>query len=147
MNKIKYYGAQNRKKRVQKSFEGTTSKTDQSFGIEADIKNIMARYQKTGVLVDRNSTFIQPQFGDFAQIPNFQEVRNLMIEADEQFLELPSRVRERFKNNVEDLIAFLKDDNNRQEAEELGLIEKRPPEAPQEPQKESKKTSENTEKK
>lgn len=117
-----------RKKRSQYrvvDFNGTKSKTDQSFRDESNINNIMKKYDKTQVLYDpRQQSFRQPQFGDFSEIPNFQEVRNLMIEADEAFLTLPSRVREKFGNDVEKMIAWLKDENNRDEAIEIGLIEK-----------------------
>jgi phage internal scaffolding protein len=118
------YSSANPKKRNPTKQVGT-SIVDQSKKDEANIGSIMRRYRKTGVLFDpMTGNFRTPQFGDFSEIPNFQEVRNLMIEADEEFLKIPARLRERFGNNVEELIAWLKDENNRDEAIELGLIEK-----------------------
>lgn len=64
-----------------------------------------------------------PIFGDFTDSPtSLQEAYNRILEAQSNFLELPSAVRERFANDPMRLLAFLQDPGNRAEAEKLGLV-------------------------
>jgi phage internal scaffolding protein len=106
------------------------SLVQEHFEAESNINNIMARYQKTGVLGTGIGTRIA-QFGDFSNVPDFQGALNQILEAQDSFLELPSEMREKFNNNPGKLIEFLNDPKNRDEAIKLGLFNA--PEAPQEP--------------
>lgn len=106
------------------SFEGTEEITQQHFASEADINTIMARYQRTGILVDPlNPGTRKAQFGDFGSVMEYQESMNLIIAAQEAFDELPAVVRKRFNNDPAEMLAFLEDDSNRDEAVRLGFIE------------------------
>lgn len=74
-----------------------------------------------------------PQYGDFASLPlDYHEAQLLLQRADESFLELPSAVRKRFENDPGQLIEFINDEANREEAIKLGLIPA--PQAPELPQ-------------
>lgn len=99
------------------------SRTQQHFAAECDINNIMAKYEKTGVLVD---PFIprtrQPLFDDFQNFGDFKMHQDAVARASEQFMSLDSRVRKRFNNDPAELLAFLSDDSNRSEAEKLNLL-------------------------
>lgn len=97
-------------------------KTKQSFKAEADINNIMAKYQKTGLLEAVNK--IQPQYGDVVGL-DFQTAMEQINLAQSMFDELPSTVRKRFRNDPADFVDFVSDPANADEAERLGLI-KRP---------------------
>ena len=49
---------------------------------------------------------------------------NRVLAAKTEFESLPAQIRARFQNDPAQLIEFLQDENNRPEAEELGLVEK-----------------------
>lgn len=74
----------------------------QSFQKECDINNIMAKYQKTGVLqhIARN----EGRYG-FADATTFQDAMFLVTEARNQFEDLPSKLRNHF-GNVESWLEF-----------------------------------------
>jgi phage internal scaffolding protein len=101
------------------------SLTQEQFAAEADINNIIARYERTGILVDplidRRG---QPMYGDFSEIDSFFEAQLKVAHAKELFDRLPVRIRERFSYDPGRLIGFLEDEANREEAISLGLIEK-----------------------
>lgn len=63
-----------------------------------------------------------PQFGDFSEVADYQSAFNQVIEAQDQFAALPSKVRARFGNDPAQLLSFISDASNRDEAIRLGLI-------------------------
>lgn len=103
------------------------SMAKQSFKEEADINNIVNQYLKTGVLPEGQR---QPLFGDFSTGNDFQEAMLAIQEAQEDFAALPSAIRERFKNNPAEILAFMSDPENEAEARELGLIPQKEQPAP-----------------
>lgn len=107
------------------SFAGDPGFTDQSQKDSCDINKIIDRYRETGYLVDPMHPGVrQPMFGDFSFCVDYQECLDLIERADAAFMTLPSKVRERFHNNPQEIFDFLNNEKNRAEAEELGLIEK-----------------------
>nr|DAI39153.1 MAG TPA: Scaffold protein [Microviridae sp.] len=112
------------------------SMTQQQFKDEADINNIMARYQKTGVLVDPlTQTTRKPMFDDFSELGDFREHQQAVIEAQDMFMQLPSQLRARFANDPAELLQWLSDPANKDEAMELGLMTKPPEMTPEMPLK------------
>lgn len=76
------------------------SATLQSFKDDADINCIIARYENTGVLVDPTVPVSRtPNFGDFSDLPTYQEAQNVIIAAKNAFGNLSSKIRERFNND------------------------------------------------
>lgn len=116
------------------------SRTKQEFLEESNINNIMARYQKTGQITHlANGT---PKYGDFATAEDYYSASNRVLEAQHTFDALPASVRDRMENNPANLISFMDDPDNLDEAVELGLVilredpptpPERPPEATEEP--------------
>ena len=103
------------------------SMTQQHFKDECDINNIMKRYQETGVLIDpMTGARREPIFGEFDFEFDLRDAMDRINEAYERFNQLPSRVRERFDNSPAKLLEFLRDEDNYDEAVELGLVEPRP---------------------
>lgn len=108
------------------------SQAQQHFAAEADINNIMRRYQSTGVLVDPlHPGTVKPIFGDFSVSFDFKTAQNTIIDANRRFEMLPSEIRARFGNDPGALLDFLNDKENRQEAIKLGLLDL--PEEPETP--------------
>lgn len=99
------------------------SLTQQHFKDEADINNILARYQRTGYLVDPlNPGTRQPLFDDYSAPLDFVESQTLIAHANQAFELLPSTIRKRFNNSPLDLLQFLEKEENRDEAIKLGLV-------------------------
>lgn len=102
----------------------TPSRTQQQFKDECNVNNILRNYVSTGILSHVSDQV--PQFGDFSQLPSdYGEALALIERSREEFMTLPSEVRERFDSNPLNLVKFLQDENNREEAEKLGLVNKR----------------------
>jgi len=99
------------------------SRVQQQFAREADINYIMAKYSQTGRLTDGRAT-TTPLYGDFSDVKDFHEAQSIVSDATAKFAALPARVRFRFSNDPEQLLAFLSDPSNHEEAVALGLVEK-----------------------
>jgi len=102
---------------------GPESATQQQFAEEADINTIVRRFGLTGELPNG---IHMPQSGDFTATTDFQTAMNLVRQAEEAFLEIPGEVRARFNHDPAQVIQFLEDPSNRDEAVRLGFIEKPP---------------------
>lgn len=110
-------------------FSETKSLTQQQFVEECDINNIVNNYLKTGEITHLAAS--SPLYADVTEIPDFQSALNFVIEAGNAFMDLPSKIRERFNNDPQKLMDFISDNENREEAIRLGLIEApEPPPAP-----------------
>lgn len=110
-------------------FTGIASMTDQSFAEEVNINTIVERFGLTGELPEN---LIMPRDGDFTEALDYQQSLNLLIMANQAFLELPAQIRARFGNNAEEFVAFASDPVNLEECRRLGLADPVPipPEPP-----------------
>lgn len=105
------------------------SQTLQSFKDDADINCIIARFENTGVLVDPTVPVSRtPQFGDFSDLPSYQEAQNVIVAANNAFNSLSSKIRERFGNDPAayfDFVQNLKEGSDEYaEAISLGIVNK-----------------------
>lgn len=106
---------------IQKNEEGYKG-AQQHFRKEANINSIMAKYAKTGILVDPGTPMRSaPQFGVFGQF-DYLECQNKVAQAKQAFMCLPARLRARFSNNPAQLLDFINNESNRAEAIALGII-------------------------
>lgn len=105
-------------------------RTKQSFAEETDINKMMAKFHKTGVLIDPSKISDRKAFfGDVSGLGDFQQIQQTVLDAEVAFGNLPSEIRTRFGNKSAELVKFLQDEENRAEAVELGIVEP-PPEEP-----------------
>lgn len=104
--------------------------TTQADRNEVDINRIVARVMKGQSIPMRND---QPFYGDVSDLGGLQEAFMAVQEADELFMQYPAEVRERFNNDPVELVEFLGDERNYDEALKLGLVNERPKLAPPEP--------------
>jgi len=88
---------------------------------ECDINTILHKFNITGLLPESP---LSPRYGDFSGIGDYHTAMNRVIAAQDEFEALPAQIRARFENDPAKLIEFLENSDNRQEAEELGLVEK-----------------------
>lgn len=98
-------------------------RTQQAFKEDADINVIVRRFGLTGQLPENVRV---PVSGDFTGITDFQSAMQAVVAAQAAFNELPAEVRARFRNDPQELMAFMEDDANREEAIKLGLVNKAP---------------------
>lgn len=100
------------------------SLTQQQFKEEADINTIVNRFGLTGELPE---DLRAPVSGDFTDVVDYQTAMNAIRRAEEGFYDLPAPIRARFHNNPGELLDFVENADNREEALKLGII-KPPPE-------------------
>lgn len=93
----------------------------QEFAKDCDINAIVNRYFPKGV-PPLDVSYMQGSFADVSQFGDFAEMRRRMDAAQESFNALPPQVRARFRNSPVELVTFLQDEKNRDEAVKLGLI-------------------------
>lgn len=103
------------------AIDDAESVVQQQFAEECDINTIVKRFGITGELPNGVA---MPLSGDFTGVTDFQTAMQLIRQAQESFYELPAEVRARFANNPADVIAFLDNPANRDEAIRLGLVAK-----------------------
>lgn len=96
------------------------SVTQQSFEEECNINTIVSRFGLTGELPEP----LSPQYGDFSNVSDFQSAMNAISDAKSGFMSLPGDLRARFRNDPGELISFLENPANRDEAVSLGLVDK-----------------------
>ncbi len=99
--------------------EVETSLTKQEFLEESEINNILAKYEKTG-LIDHVK-----QHSGYADMPSgldFQMASQMTIEAQIAFDELPAAVRREFNNDPFEFLEFVADPDNVERMGELGLL-------------------------
>jgi len=95
------------------------SRTQQSFKSECDINNILRQFNVTGQLPAGS---VQPQYGDFSGITDYQSALNAVMAAQDSFLALPAKVRARFDNDPALFVEFASDEANKDEMKALGLL-------------------------
>lgn len=98
------------------------SLAQQHFKDECDINNILRQFNITGLLPENP---LSPRYGDFTGISDYQTALNAVMEAEEGFMTLPAQIRARFNNDPEQLIQFLDNSQNLDEAIRLGIVDKK----------------------
>lgn len=94
--------------------------TQQNAKDECDINIIVAKAKQGADLSQQMRT---PMFGDFTNLPSYRESLLLVNKARDAFMALDAEVRKRFGNDPAQLLDFVADSKNRDEAIKLGLIE------------------------
>ena len=138
-NGVDMHGKPVTRRRVIFTCEGE-SKTEQSHKKAANINNIVAKYRKTRFLNNVNTT---ATYGDFVGAGDLHEMQNRILQAQSDFMSIPSELRSLFDNDAGKLLDFIHDPKNIAESVEMGLMDKSalelipapesPPEAASEP--------------
>lgn len=103
------------------------NRTKQEFAEEVDINTLLKRFAITGHLP---TGVRMPTYDDFTEVYDFHSAANAIAQANQAFMQMPAEVRERFGNDPARFLAFCDNEENRPEAEKLGLVDPRPPKAP-----------------
>ncbi len=99
------------------------SLTEQTHANAANINSIIKKFHRTGVLPTPVSEGV---YGDFASATDYHDAQNRIIEAQAQFMDLPSHVRSEFDNDPGKLFEFVNNEDNAEEAREMGLLPQLP---------------------
>ena len=95
------------------------SMAQEHFRDECDINYILRQFNVTGELPIGS---VQPQYGDFSGITDYQSALNAVIAAQDSFLQLPAKVRAKFDNDPALFVDFASDEANKDEMKALGLL-------------------------
>ena len=95
------------------------SRTKQSFRDECDINNILRKFNVTGQLPVGS---VQPEYGDFSGVTDYQSALNAVMAAQDSFFALPAKIRSRFDNDPALFVEFASDEANKDEMKALGLL-------------------------
>lgn len=95
------------------------SLTQQHFLEECDIKTIIKKHDRTGIIqhVARGVA----QYGDYSEVHEYREALDLINSADESFAGLPAEVRKQFNNDAGEFFEFATNPDNAEAMVELGL--------------------------
>jgi hypothetical protein len=102
------------------------SLTQQQFSEEAEINNIIAFHDRTGII--KNVQQGVANYGDYSEVHEYREALDLIRQADEDFMKLPSNVRRQFNNNAGDFFEFAGNPENVSQLVEMGLGKAKPSE-------------------
>lgn len=107
---------------------GEHSMTEQSHKDACDINNIVRQYQMTGII-----EHIQKQTPIYTDLPDtidFQSSMNLVLEAEQAFATLPSKVRDHYANDPARFLAALGDPKEADRLREWGVLKPLPSSTP-----------------
>lgn len=98
------------------------SMTKQEFVRECDINNVIKQYKTHGMLTHVNTKAAQGAYQDLPDSVDFQESLHTIMVAENAFMSLPSKVRDRFGQDPAEFLAFLNNPENADEARKLGIL-------------------------
>lgn len=95
------------------------SLTQQHFAKETDIKTIIKKHDRTGIInhVARGIA----QYGDYSDVNEYRESLDIVRRANDSFMGLPSEVRAYFENDAGQFFEFATNPANDEKMVELGL--------------------------
>lgn len=94
--------------------------TVQADANSVDINKMIERIEKGGMLPALKSG--QPFYGDVSSFDGLADSLMKVQEAEHLFMTMSAKIRERFDNDPVKMIEFLSNEENRSEAEELGMV-------------------------
>lgn len=102
-------------------FETTgESMTQQHFADESEINNIIRSHDRNGIIehVHRGNAI----YGDFSEITDLSDALIQIQEAQKEFLNIPSEIREKFKNDAGEFFKYASNPDNEDGMREMGLL-------------------------
>lgn len=107
------------------------SMTKQEFVRESDINNIIKQYSSTGMLNHVSARAAQGVYADLPEPMEFQDALHQVEAANQAFMTLPAKLRDRFGSDPLRFLEFCSDPKNLDEMRTLGIAKPLPmPETP-----------------
>jgi phage internal scaffolding protein len=100
------------------------SLTQQHFGTEADVRNIIKKHDRTGIInhVARGVA----RYGDYSEVNEYREALDIVNASTKSFMELPSDIRKQFHNDPGEFFEFATNPENLDKMVAFGLAEAPP---------------------
>jgi phage internal scaffolding protein len=97
------------------------SLTQQHFKEECDVINIIKKHDRNGIIehVQRG----QARYGDFSEVADYREALDLVRDAQNEFMTIPSDIRKKFDNDPGKFYEFVSNPDNKEELKQMGFIE------------------------
>jgi phage internal scaffolding protein len=97
------------------------SLTQQHFKEECDVINIIKRHDRNGIIehVQRG----QARYGDFSEVADYREALDLVRDAQDEFMTIPSDIRKKFDNDPGKFYEFVSNPDNKEELKQMGFIQ------------------------
>lgn len=97
------------------------SLTQQHFKEECDVINIIKKHDRNGIIehVQRG----QARYGDFSEVADYREALDLVRDAQQEFMSVPSDIRKKFDNDPGKFYEFVSNPDNKEELKLMGFIE------------------------
>lgn len=102
-------------------FETTgESMTQQHFQEESEINNILRSHDRNGVIqhIHKGNAI----YADFSNITDLSDALHQIKEAQSEFLNIPSKIREQFQNDAGQFFKFASNPDNLDQLREMGLV-------------------------
>lgn len=118
MAKLEFKTAYGERKR--EGFQTTgESMTQQHFAQEADIKTIIKKHDRTGIITSVARGVAH--YGDYSEVNEYREALDMINQANSSFGALPSQLRAMFHNDAGEFMEFATNPANAEKMVELGL--------------------------
>ena len=93
--------------------------TQQHFADETEINNILRSHDRNGIIehIHKGNAI----YADFSNITDLSDALHQIKEAQEEFLNVPSEIREKFQNDAGKFFKFASDPQNIDELRKMGL--------------------------
>ncbi len=105
-----------------KSVANIGGRTKSAFQFDADPNKLMQQFTKSGNLELLQQTKKIALHGDFSAVPDFFTALLQVQQAEEEFMAMPSRIRNHVDNQVSEFIELISDPDRNQECLDLGLF-------------------------
>lgn len=114
------YGA-----KVRHAIECKGGRTEQHHKKSCDVNQILDRYRRVNGrdLVKDFRGFTSGNFYDTTEVPELRDALDRYQRADDAFMSLPANIRKQFDHDPMQLLEFVKNPKNLDEAIKLGLVE------------------------
>jgi phage internal scaffolding protein len=118
-NKIQFYTPYINPKTVDPFNTIGESLTQEQFAEETKINNILRSHDRNGVIqhINRGNAI----YGDFSNVTDFSDALDQIKQAQSEFMNIPSDIREKFKNDAGEFFKFASNPDNIDELREMGL--------------------------
>ena len=94
-------------------------RTEQHHIDTVNINNIIKRYKKTGLI--EHVAQSAGQYGDYTTVNEYQQSLNLVKQAQENFMQVPAKIRTKFGNDPGRFFEFVTNPANQDEMIKMGL--------------------------
>lgn len=99
---------------------GEETMTEQQFKDECDVNTILKQFVSTGFIPNLNMK--EGVYMDVSEIGDYRDAIERVRQTNSFFMELPSSLREQFKNDAAIFLDYVMDPANEESLEQMGLV-------------------------